>query len=174
MTMSCGKKFLLLGNMNAITYKEIFPLIKNNQLWLGVSISGGDRAFYVPDNYELSASGCGVDEDGRKFIRVKGVRWFTNIDHRRRHEQLDLYKKYNAEEYPKYDNYDAIEVSRTKDIPMDFNGVMGVPITFLDKYCPEQFEILGTANTGTDPQYDFFKPMIEGKLTFKRLLIKRK
>lgn len=136
------KKFLIIGNVNAITYKEIFPLIKENKLWLGVSITSGDRKFHVPNDYPLNAATCGVEEDGKKFIRVKGIRWFTNLDHNKRHTPFDLYKHYNAEEYPKYDNYDAIEVSKTADIPMDYNGVMGVPITFLDKYCPDQFEII--------------------------------
>lgn len=136
------KKFLIIGNVNAITYKETFPLIRNNQLWLGASIHSGDRKFYVPDNYPLEAAGCGIDEDGRRFIRVKGVRWFTNLDYPQRHEELILFKHFSPEEYPQYDNYDAINVDKTSDIPMDYDGVMGVPITFLDKYCPDQFEIV--------------------------------
>ncbi len=141
--MKYNKQFLIIGNVNAITYKEIFPLIKENKVWLGPSITSGDRKFHVPDDYELKAAGCGIDENGKKFIRVKGVRWFTNLDHNKRHEPLDLYKHYTPEEYPKYDNYDAINVDKTFEIPMDYDGVMGVPLTFLDKYCPEQFEILG-------------------------------
>jgi hypothetical protein len=137
------KKFIILGNLNAITYKEIFPLIKKNKLWFGPSIHSGDREFGVPDNYPLKAAGYRIDENGRKFIRVKGVRWFTNLDHNKRHEDLILYKTYSEEDYPKYDNYDAINVDKTKEIPMDYKGAMGVPITFLDKYNPEQFEILG-------------------------------
>lgn len=141
------KKFLILGNMNALTYKEIFPLIRDNQLWYGASIHSGDRKFYVPDDYPLKASGCGIDEDGRRFIRVKGVRWYTNLDYQARHEKLVLWKKYTPEEYPKYDNYDAINVDKVSEIPCDYDGVMGVPITFMDKYNPKQFEILGcTAN----------------------------
>lgn len=143
--MEYEKKFLIIGNMNAITYKEIFPLIKDNQLWLGVSITSGDRRFDVPNEYPLEAATCGIDENGTRFIRVKGVRWFTNLDHKKRHEEIDLYKRYlnkSEGEYPKYDNYDAIEVSKTCDIPMDYDGIMGVPITFLDKYCPTQFEII--------------------------------
>ncbi len=138
-----GKKFLIIGNVNAITYKEVFPLFKENRLWLGASIHSGDRKFHVPDSYPLNAAGCGVDADGRKFIRVKGVRWFTNLDYKSRHEPLDLYKRYTPEDYPKYDNYDAVNVDKTSDIPMDYDGVMGVPITFMDKFCPEQFEIIG-------------------------------
>ena len=139
--MDYGKKFIIIGNQNAITYKEIFPYIKGDMLWWGYSIHSGDIKFYVPENYPLDAAGCGVDENGRRFIRVKGVRWFTNVTNKSRNTPLDLYKRY-SNEYPKYDNYDAIEVGKTCDIPMDYNGVMGVPITFLDKYCPEQFEIL--------------------------------
>ncbi len=140
--MKYNKKFLIIGNINAISYKEIFPLIKQNLIWTGPSITSGDRKFWVPDNYELKAAGCGIDENGRKYIRVKGVRWFTNLDHKKRHEELILFKTYNKDEYPKYDNYDAINVDVTNDIPCDYEGVMGVPITFMDKYCPEQFEII--------------------------------
>ncbi|MCR4610979.1 MAG: adenine-specific methyltransferase EcoRI family protein, partial [Lachnospiraceae bacterium] len=138
------KDFLIIGNVNAITYKEIFPLIKDNKLWLGASIHSGDRKFYVPDDYPLKASGCGVEPDGRKFIRVKGVRWFTNLDYAIRHEELVLYKQYygNEKDYPKYDNYDAINVDKTADIPKDYFEYMGVPITYLDKHNPEQFEVV--------------------------------
>ena len=137
------KKFIIIGNQNAITYKEIFPLIQDNKIWLGASIHSGDRKFCVPDDYELNASSCGIDENGKKFIRVKGVRWFTNLDYNERHEDLILYKHYTPEEYPHYINYDAIEVAKTEFIPMDYDGIMGVPITFMDKYNPEQFEIIG-------------------------------
>ena len=114
-----------------------------NKLWFGASIHSGDRKFYVPDDYPLNAAGCGVDEDGKKYIRVKGVRWYTNLDLKQRHEEMILVKRYNPEEYQNYDNYDAINVDKTADIPCDYAGVMGVPITFLDVYNPEQFEILG-------------------------------
>ncbi len=136
------KKFLIIGNVNAITYKECFKLIKDNKMWLGASIHSGDREFRVPDTYPLNAAGSRIDSDGNKYIRVKGVRWFTNMDYEERHQDLVLYKKYTPKEYPTYDNYDAIEVGKTADIPMDYKGVMGVPITFLDKYNPEQFKIL--------------------------------
>ena len=142
--MEYKKKFIIIGNQNAVTYKETFPWIRKNKIWLGVSIHSGDREFGVPDNYPLKAAGFRVDKEGRKFIRVKGVRWFTNLDYKERHEDLILYKKYNKEEYPKYDNYNAININKTKDIPVDYKGVMGVPITFLDKYNPKQFEILGS------------------------------
>ena len=137
------KQFLIIGNVNAITYKDIFQLIKGNRLWLGPSIRSGDREFGVPDDYPLKAAGYRIDDKGRKFIRVKGVRWFTNLDFKERHEELILYKPYSPKEHPAYDNYDAIEVSKTKDIPANYDGAMGVPITFLDKYNPGQFEILG-------------------------------
>jgi len=137
------KKFLIIGNVNAITYKDIFKLIKENKLWTGFSIRSGDREFGVPDDYPLHAAGFRIDESGKQFIRVKGVRWFTNLDYNERHEDLILYKKYSPEEYPMYDNYDAINVNATKDIPVDYEGSMGVPITFLDKYNPDQFEIIG-------------------------------
>lgn len=141
------KNFLIIGNINAITYKEIFPLIKDNKIWLGASIHSGDRKFYVPDDYPLHAAGCGVDKNGRKYIRVKGVRWFTNLDYAIRHEELVLYKKYygNEEDYPHYANYDAIEISKVSDIPCDYFEEIGVPITYLDKYNPEQFEIIGAS-----------------------------
>lgn len=131
------KKFLILGNMNATTYKEIFPLFRNNKLWYGVSISSGDRKFYVPDDYELNAANCGIDKNGKKFIRIKGVRWFTNLKyHKNSKEPVVLVKKYKPELYPKYDNYDAINVDKVVDIPNDYFGVIGVPITFLDKWNP--------------------------------------
>lgn len=169
--MDYEKKFLIIGNVNAVTFKEIFPYIKNNELWLGVSIHSGDREFKVPESYPLEAAGYRVDDKGIKYIRVKGVRWFTNIDNKKRNTPLDLYKTYigHEDEYPKYDNYDAINVDKTSDIPMDYDGVMGVPITFLDKYCKEQFEIVNFGK-GNDGKY----LSINGKYTYVRILIKRK
>ena len=114
---------------------------------MGASIHSGDRKFYVPDDYPLNASNCGVEEEGRRFIRVKGVRWWTNLDYKQRHEDLILIKKYNSEDYPHYDNYNAINVDITKHIPYDYEGIMGVPITFMDKYNPDQFEILALGNS---------------------------
>ena len=140
-----GKKFLIIGNLNALHYKEIFPLFRENKMWLGVSIHSGDRKFNVPENYPLDAAACGVDDNGQRFIRVKGVRWFTNLDYKQRHEEFVYIRRYNPTDYPKYANYDAIEVSKTADIPEDWDGLMGVPDTFLDKYNPEQFEIVGNA-----------------------------
>ncbi len=124
------KKFIVLGNMNAVTYKEIFPLIKENKLWLGVSPRGMD--FEMPDGTTKNVNAV----------------WFTNLGHKKRHEELILYKRYNPDEYPKYDNYDAIEVSKTKEIPEDYPGAMGVPISFLDKHNPDQFEIVGATQRG--------------------------
>lgn len=149
------KEFIIIGNMNAITYKETFPLIMANKMWMGSTIHSGDREFEVPQEYPLNAAGWRIDESGRKFIRVKGVRWFTNIDHGRRHEPLALmsmadnlrfsrHKELKGKTaYDRYDNYDAIEVPFTDAIPADYGGIMGVPISWLDKYCPEQFEIVG-------------------------------
>ena len=159
------KKFLIIGNTNAITYKEVFPLIKENKLWLGWSSFNKGMYFYVPEDYKYADTYKFEKEiNGRKVMRVSSICWFTNLDHSRRHEDLILYKKYTPEEYPKYDNYDAIEVSKVCEIPKDYDGIMGVPITFLDKYNPSQFEIVGCANN----------PIIKGKLIYKRLLIKRK
>ena len=146
--MEYGKKFLIIGNIMSITCKEIFPLIIENNLWLGPSITSGDRKFYVPDDYPLNAANCGVDSDGRHYIRVKGVRWFTNLDHNKRHEKIDLVCHYSSDKYPMYDNFDAVDVGLTSDIPFDYCGIMGVPVTFLDKYCPEQFEIIGLSQIG--------------------------
>lgn len=163
------KKFVILGNMNAITYKEIFKLIKDNKFWVGPSITSGDREFGVPKDYPMNASGQRIDENGNKYIRVKGVRWFTNLDFSNRHEDLILYKKYTPEEYPTYDNYDAINVDKTKDIPMDYSGAIGVPITFLDKYNPNQFEII-KFRKGNDNK----DLVINGKNPYFRIIIKNK
>lgn len=169
------KQFIIIGNINAITYKYTFPLIITNKMWLGLTIHSGDREFEVPQEYPLNASKYRVDKSGRKFIRVKGVRWFTNIDHGRRHEPLALmtmadnlrYTKHKElkgkAEYDHYDNYDAIEVPFTDAIPSDYDGVMGVPVTWLDKYCPEQFEIVGLTS-GRDefiarPTKKYIRPM---------------
>ena len=143
------KKFLIIGNQNAISYKETFKLIKENKVWLGASIHSGDREFRVPNDYEVRSKSLRIDEKGYKYIRVSGVRWFTNLDYRERHEDLILYKTYNEKEYPKYDNYNAINVDKTQDIPKDYDGVMGVPITFMDKYNPDQFEMVALGIVGS-------------------------
>lgn len=167
------KKFLIIGNVNAITYKETFKLIKENQLWMGASIHSGDREFGIPDDYPLNAASCRIDENGKKYIRVKGVRWFTNLDYPERHENLILYKNYNPDDYPKYDNYDAINVDKTADIPMDYDGAMGVPITFLDKYNPEQFEILGIDRYIKDNPHYGHRFKINNKEIYARIIIRK-
>ena len=174
------KKFLIIGNQNAITYKEIFRLIKEDKIWLGQSIHSGDREFRVPDNYEIRSKSLRIDEYGYKYIRVVGVRWWTNIDYEERHENLVLYKKYNKEEFPNYDNYNAINVDKTCDIPVDYNGYMGVPITFLDKYNPDQFELLGIMNTGElnvgirYPNTPHGRPLVNGVEKYLRIIIRKK
>lgn len=180
--MEYGKKFLIVGNVNAITYKEVFPLIMENKLWFGPSINSGDRKFNVPNDYPLNAAGCGVDSDGRRYIRVKGVRWFTNLDHNKRHEEMDLVCHYSPEEYPTYDNYDAIEVGKTANIPCDYDGIMGVPITFLDKYNPNQFEIVGAtesegkgvSNGVWNEESGVAQPLVGGDKKYKRIFIRLK
>lgn len=184
--LEAQKSFVILGNMNAITYKEVFPYLQDNKIWLGYSIHSGDRAFNVPDDYPLKAAGCGIGKDGKKFIRVKGVRWFTNIDHGRRHEKLQLdtmahnlkfnkklRKKlegsYGALEYPHYDNYDAIEVPFTECIPSDYEAAMGVPITFLDKWNPDQFEIVGPDFELAHPE-----PLPDGKTGTGRFYVRER
>lgn len=154
------KKFVIIGNLNALTYRDIFKLVKENKLWFGHSIHSGDREFQVPDDYPLNAASSRIDEDGNKFIRVKGVRWYTNLDFNERHEDLILYKNFNKDEYPSYENFDAINVDVTKDIPVDYKGAMGVPITFIDKYNPDQFEIigLGISNSGIEVGVQPYKP----------------
>ena len=177
------KKYIIIGNINSCICKEIFRLIKDGKLWIGQSIHSGDREFRVPDYYPLEAATTRVDEEGNKYIRVKGVRWFTNIDVPSRHEKLYSYKKYTPEEFPHYDNYDAIEVSKVINIPEDWDGIMGVPITFLDKYNPEQFKILGmAASAGYSPDivgiekkqgHKDARPHLNGKVLYGRLFIKR-
>ena len=185
------KKFLIIGSANAITYKEIFPYIKNNKLWIGVSFNKS-KWFKVPDDYKKMDNASGKEENGEKYILVKSIAWFTNMEHNKRNEPLILTKKYDPALYPKYDNYDAIEVSKTCEIPMDYDGLMGVPITFLGKYCPTQFEIIGVFNhykpeianielgriDGTPVKVATIKslyrgPVVNGKCTYARVLIKR-
>lgn len=140
------KKFLIIGNINAVKYKEIFPLIKHNKIWLGYKY--GDMSFKVPSDSEPRNTRYWKDETGQKWRSLGNICWFTNLDHKKRHEDLILYRNYTPEKYPKFENYDAINVNRTEDIPCDYDGVMGVPITFMDKYNPEQFEIIGVGIAG--------------------------
>lgn len=167
--MKHEKKFLIIGNQNALKYKEIFPLIIRNKMWLGFGFKGGASHFY--SIYEDVAS---AGDHRKGMIRVSGVNWFTNLDISKRHDQLDLWKTYTPEEYPTYDNYPAINVNRTADIPCDYDGLMGVPITFMDKYCPDQFEIVGVLNHGCDSEYDLAKPTLNGKDLYSRILIRKK
>jgi hypothetical protein len=169
------KKFVIIGHQNAITYKELFPLIKENKLWLGFGFSGGAGHFI--SQYENTAT---TSDKKEGMIRVSGIHWFTNLDIAKRHEDMILYKQYSPEEYPKYDNYDAINVNKTKEIPMDYEGAMGVPITFLDKYNPEQFEILDGIGrysmlTGpTEKTQGTYLTKVNGKPKYARVIIKNK
>ena len=159
--MQYEKKFLIIGSQNAITYKEVFPLLKDNKMWLGFGFSGNVGFFKTP--YEDTAKSS-QHKDG--FIRVSGVMWFTNLDHTKRHEKLILYKSYNPLEYPTYDNYDAINVDKVTDIPKDYDEVMGVPITFMDKFNPEQFEIVGMDGQECSPPtktYSHKEKVVDGK-----------
>lgn len=168
----------IIGHQNALTYKEIFPLIKENKLWLGYGFKGG-ASHFINTHYEDYATATDRKEG---MIRVSGVVWYTNLDIAKRHEDLILYKPYSPQEYPKYDNYDAIEVSKTKDIPMDYRGVMGVPITFMDKYSPEQFEILGAtesegkgfSNGLWDEKSKISQPLVNKERVYKRIFIRNK
>lgn len=173
-----NKKFIVMGNMNAVTTNAIFPLFKDNLLWYGHSIHSGDVKFYVPDDYPLEASTCGVDKDGRKYIRVKGIRWFTNIDYKNRHTPLICSEVYSPIKYVKYDNYDAININKTSEIPLNYCGEMGVPITFLDKYCPEQFEIVGNSSSLAVPIHTSQGKVlsgrfyIDGKRLYDRIVVR--
>jgi hypothetical protein len=183
-----NKKFIIIGNKNAITYKEIFLLIKQNKLWVGNTPMSSDLLFDVPDDYAEYLLTTKKEGSGYKIVdgKVKGraqAIWLTNLDISKRHEDLILYKSYNPDEYPKYDNYDAINVNTTKDIPIDYDLIMGVPITFLDKYNPNQFEILGmSASAGYSKEIVGIpfkgqkdaRPLIDGKNTYARVFIKNK
>jgi hypothetical protein len=189
------KKFVIVGHQNAIKYKEIFPLIRDNKIWLGYGFKGG-AGHFINEHYEDYATATNRKEG---MIRVSGVHWFTNLEINKRHEDLILYKKYTPEEYPKFENYDAINVDVTKDIPVDYDGMIGVPITFMDKYNPDQFEIIGVgiANLGLEMGIQPYKPehkkyrkeiqkrgavdgdlytMVDGVVTvpYSRIIIKRK
>ena len=195
--VEADKKFLIIGNQNAITYKEIFPLIKENKIWLGnrfnQRINGKNMTFGVPDNYPMIGTETEYGEDGKKYISVAGTGWFTNMEHGRRHQPLSLmtmadnlkfskHKEIRENGYPKYDNYDAIEVPFTDAIPSDYEGIMGVPITFLTKHCPEQFEILGAtesegkgfSNGLWDLESGVSQPLVNGTRAYKRIFIRKR
>lgn len=170
--MKHKKKFLILGDQNAVTYKETFGYIKENKLWLGYD-NGGTKWFQVPMDYDIPTESRKKVENGVKYFSMGRIMWFTNLDTTKRHEDIVLYKKYSPEEFPKYDNYDVINVDKVSDIPMDYDGVMGVPITFADKYNPDQFEMLGIANSARWIGYKCLT-VIQGRKIYNRILIKRK
>lgn len=182
------KKFLIIGNINALSYKNVISRLKTNEIRLGISITSGDRKFWVPDDYPMYANGCGVEhvELGnktveKKFIRVPGVRWFTNLPIHKPLTQKSLKHQYCPEKYPKYENFDAIEVAKSSEVPIDYYGLMGVPITFMDKFDSEEFEFIG-------PDYEFAKIIkigenktsnnrrfvVNGKMKYARFVIRRK
>lgn len=192
------KQFLIIGNQNAIDYRVVFDLIRQDKLWLGVD-NGGTKWFRVPDDYEIETESRKKVENGVKYFSMGSIMWFTNMDNPKRHETIPLYKSYSPQEYPRYENYDAIEVSKVAEIPADYDGVMGVPITFLDKYNPSQFEFLGMCENkdlfglktrvyttkecqdayraifGKKGTYDLNAAgVVNGRKVYKRLLIRRK
>ena len=183
--MEYNKKFIIIGHQNAITYREIFPLLKDNRMWLGYGFKGG-AAYFINDHYDDYAK-AGEHKEG--MIRVSGVVWFTNLEIPKRNENIILFKRYNPEDYPQYDNYNAINVSKVSDIPVDYDGYMGVPITFLDKYNPHQFEIIWQAsgNTRASAPKDVLRTIsyqpnindrggcgvINGERVYSRILIKK-
>ncbi len=174
------RKFIVIGPWNAVTYKEIFPLIQDNRVWLGYGFNAGNAYFGLPP--DMRGYAAGVYDESTGLVKFRNVTWFTNLDHRKRHDDLILYQSYTPEDYPKYDNYDAIEITRIKDIPMDYEGVMGVPITFLDKHNPEQFEIVGTTDRGGDgmlenikrPHARYDAPVVDGRGKYKRIFIRNR
>ena len=178
-----SKQFLIIGNINCIKYKEVFPLIMRNEVWLGHGMGRWISGFIVPQSYELYGTEAGIDEDGNRIVATNNCLWLTNIDHGRRHRPLQLmtmedniryskHKDVRGVGYRKYDNFDAIDIPHTDAIPEDYDGVMGVPITFLDKFCPEQFEIVGEFNHGSDSSFDLAKPIIDGKELYPRVAIR--
>lgn len=165
------KDFLIIGSLNAITYKETFQLIKDNRIWLG--FNNGDMSFRVPDHYEPRETRFWVDEKGNKWRSMGNIGWYTNLDITKRHEELILYKQYDSNYYQKYNNYEIINVDKVAEIPIDYDGIMGVPITFIDKYNPDQFEILGIANSARWIGLECFT-IIDDRKVYNRILIKNK
>ena len=196
--VSANKHFLIIGNKNAMTYKEVFPLIKENKLWIGPSILSGDREFMVPKDYITHSPSLRIDDKGNKYIRVPGVHWFTNLEHGRRHEPLSLmsmkdnmrygkHKDICENGYQQYVNYDGIDIPYSDAIPDDYLGAMGVPLTFLDRYCPEQFEIIGlgigdlakelgiSKNHRGRTDLEYIEPKSgKAKVPYSRILIRKK
>lgn len=163
------KKFIILGNQNGLKTRVVFPKMRDNEVWFGASIHSGDREFLVPDDYIVTTQYYRIGDDGKKYIRVTGVRWFTNLEYEGRYKRLELKERFSPEKYPKYDNYDAVDVSKTKLIPFDYDGVMGVPVTFMDKYSPDQFEIVGIS--GECGQRE---GIVNGVSKYVRIFIKNK
>lgn len=171
--MESGKQFLILANMNHITFKEIFHYFKDGKMWLGHN--SGHFWFRVPDYYEEKATDFKLDEHGQKWRRMGNICWFTNMDIAARHQPLELYKRYTPEEYPTYDTFEAIDCQRYSEIPMDTDKIIGVPITYLAYHCNEQFEILGKFDGGTETNdLDLAKPLVNGKPKYKRIAIRNK
>ena len=170
--MQYNKQFAIIGNQNAITYREVLPLIRDSKVWLGYN--NGHFWFRVPDSYEEKKTDFKIDESGQKWRRMGNICWFTNLDIEKRHEDMTLFRTYTPEAYPKYDNYDAIEVSRTADIPCDYYGIMGVPITFMQYFNPNQFEILGDSRYHDGQDFSDDINVINGKTLYRRILIRRK
>lgn len=166
------KKFLIIGNQNALTYKEIFPLIQNNTVWTGYQF--GEMKFRVPQDSEPRPTRYWIDETGQKWRSMGNAMWLTNLDNERRHENLRLTQRFNPIMHQRYDNYNAIHIRNITEIPFDYSGIMGVPITIINRYNSEQFEIIGEANHGSDSKYDIFKPILNGKEVFKRILIRHR
>ena len=162
-----GKEFLVIGNMNAITYEEVFPFVERGAIWYGVS---RPTEFGFPSHYPRSGNNTRIDPDGNRLVSLNFGRWFTNLEHGKRPEPLALHKLYTSEEYPRYDDFDAINVDRVEDIPLDWTGLMGVPITFFDQYNPEQFEIVGA----TFKFAGYTAPTIGGKRLYKRLIVRNR
>lgn len=170
--MQYNKQFAIIGNQNAITYREVLPLIRDSKVWLGYN--NGHFWFKVPDSYEEKKTDFKIDENGQKWRRMGNICWFTNLDIEKRHEDMTLFRTYSPEAYPKYDNYDAIEVNRTADIPCDYYGIMGVPITFMQYFNPNQFEILGDSRYHDGQDFSDDINVINGKTLYRRILIRRK
>ena len=170
------KKFLILGNMNVITCKDVFPLFKENKIWYGHSLHGGSIWFRIPDHYPMTATASKVGKDGKKYVSIKSIRWFTNLDHKHRPKELILHKSYEKEPefFPKYDNYDAISVDSYKDIPGDYYGLIGVPISFMDYHCPEQFDIIGMNCVKNGEAHSHEKCVLNGRMKYVRMIIRRK